>query len=409
MRGRYKLADVCFYIFWSFLQVGKGLGYTARDTEFLILVACGAPFAVGKILLTKWTRNDLIKFILLISVGLLTMIGSGTSTYLLSIFCITLAKDMNIENVLKTNVLIRLPMFVCRTSLAILGYADMQIAYRYESGAEAVVRYALGYGNPNTTQFELLMLTILWFLVYAKKTGLLHYVLAALFNVFIYKYTGSRTPIAVVLVFLIGAYLLTRKWEVFFSKIIDFWSGKSWIVGTLFSIIGCMAYVFIPAFRDFGNFSSRFLTAVLTIENNNLPLFGTDGITTDLGYVYILYSGGVVITTLFFCGIHQLLKLDEYRKKTILRWAFACMAVVNMMEHTGYSVISNSLLLYLVRVIYKRQEKQQEQGSDNNRIGRGWNCDWRNRVFCNRSKRPAQTSPIQNKMRLNRLHSFTKE
>lgn len=358
MSGKYKVAHVCFYVFWLLLQVGKGLGYISSDTEFQILVVCGLPFAVGKILLTKWNRNDLLKFILLGALGLATMISSGTSTYLLSILCITLVKDMDIEQVLKVNFAVRFPLFIIRTSLGLLGLADMQVYYRDETIME--VRYALGYVHPNTAQFELLMLTMLWFILYARKTRLFHYLLATAYNVFIYQYTGSRTSLYAVLAFLLGTYILSRNREVILSKIIDFWAAKSWIIGMLFSMAGCIAYISLPTFRSLGNFSSRFMTAVKILSLGFPPLFGMEGISTDLGYVYILYSGGLILSVLFFLGVQRLLKLKSARKQTIVRLAYACVAIINIMEHTGYSVLSNGLLLYLSRVIYKQRETHRE-------------------------------------------------
>lgn len=358
LRIKCSFSELCFYVFWFCLQLGKGLGYVAEDTEFLKLLLLGAPFAFVKLFLTKWTAKELLTAAALAVLGIGIAISSGVTTFLLTIFCIVAVKDIDIKKALKINLFVRGPLYAVRTTMAILGYTDMQMRYRYEAGVAVAERYAMGYGHPNSTQFELFMLIALIVILYANRIKFLHYICFALSNHYIYGYTDSRTPYVLCVVFLAGAYLARNERERIINRLIDFWSNKSWYIGIIVSAIGCWAYVRIPLFRQFGTFSSRFLTAVNTITENNITLFGMEGISTDLGFVYLLYCAGLVYFILYIIWMHRLLKLGKMRYETLLQWAFVCLSIFNMMEHTAYSVLSNGLLLYLVYVIFPRQNKE---------------------------------------------------
>lgn len=359
MKLKYKLSDLCFYIFWFLLQLGKGLGLVAKDPLFIKLLICGVPFIVGKLLLTKWDRGSLLKCIALNLLGIVITLCSKTTTYWLSLLCITAMKDMDVKRIIKINIFVRGPMFLFRTISAILGFSDADIRYRFENGAISTVRYGLGYGHANTAQFELFMIIVIVFLLYYNRLKIYHYLLALCYNDFIYGYTNSRTPYYLGIVFLVGILIISRKekYSQYIARIMSFWSSKSWLIGLVFSVCGCVAYNYLPVFRKFGTFSSRFATAVATIKYFDLSLFGTQGVTTDLGLVYLLYNSGLFMTVLFFVATHKLLNLKIMGTEVTLQWAFACLSVFNILEHTTYSVISNGLLLFLVYVLYPKMQR----------------------------------------------------
>ena len=78
---------------------------------------------------------------------------------------------------------------------------------------------------------------------------------------------------------------------------------------------------------------------------------------TDLGYVNLLYSGGLILTGLFFCSVNQTLKNKLVSENVILLLAFACFSIFNIMESYTYSVLSNCLLLFLVSVVYPYEQQ----------------------------------------------------
>ena len=50
-----------FYIFWTFLILFKGLGYTSENSDKgIFFIAIALFFALLKIISTKWSKKELI-------------------------------------------------------------------------------------------------------------------------------------------------------------------------------------------------------------------------------------------------------------------------------------------------------------------------------------------------------------
>ena len=92
---------------------------------------------------------------------------------------------------------------------------------------------------------------------------------------------------------------------------------------------------------------------------------GNSNITTDLGYVYILYDGGILLAWLFFWGVNKLLKTRLIQSDIVLCLAFACFSIFNIMEAYTYSVLSNAMLLYLAYIVYPQMYGKALKDSEN--------------------------------------------
>jgi len=351
-----------FYIFLALLNLGKALGYVSRDREFLLLMVLAAPFALIKFFSTKWTKKELIVGIALNLLGVVVTVFSRKTTYLMTIFAITLAKDVNLKLAMKICLWIRGGFFVLRTTLAMLGVIDIQMMLRDVVWTE---RFGLGYGHPNTTQFELLMILLLLCVVYFERLKLWHYVAMAAYSVFIFSYTDARTSILLCLIFVCGMWIASQKWAGFVRKLIAFCSNKIWIFMTLIAAAGTILYVYAPHVIGNGTFAMRFKNAV---EQFSFNLLGAPNITTDLGHLHILYSGGIVITLLFLYSMTVLPGILGKNREIPIHWASICVATFSMMEFTAYSILSNALLLYVSFVLYPDMQKQlDEQTCDDHR------------------------------------------
>lgn len=363
VKRKINLSELCFLIFWFFLQVGKGMGYTSRHEEYTILLICAAPFVCLRLLLIKWDTKSLLKCVSLIALGAATALVSKTTTYLLSIICIVAAKGLDIKKPLKITLLVRGLLYIIRTSLAIAGYLDMEEMYRFSQGSITTVRYALGYGHANTAQYELFMLIMVFYYLYQERLRIYHFLLALVYNQYIFSYTDSKTSFYLCPVFIFAVFICLRRNGDLIRRAATSVATKSWIIGGVFTVLGCLAFVYIPEFRSLGTFASRFLTATTIIRENALPLFGQAEIVTDLGYINLLYSGGAVLTVLFFAGINRILKIPEVTSNIVLVFVFACFSVFNIMESYTYSVLSNCFLLFLSQVVYSRRKLPQRNYS----------------------------------------------
>ena len=356
--------NVCFSIFWGFLQFGKGMGYVASTPAFLTLLCCGIPFALGKILLTRWKQREMITLLVLNAIGIAAMISSGETTFWLTFFCISAAKDVDFKKLLKINLVVRGTMFVARTTMAIVGLLDMQVRYRFQSGMIIETRYGMGYDHPNTAQIELLGLILVLFFIYGKRLKWPHYLLVLAYNHFIFTYTDSRTAYILAIVYVIGVAIINCTKIGIVQFAFRIWSDSSWALCILLSIVGCILYETDPGFRTLGTFSSRFLSATEMISTEPLTLFGGK-VNTDLGYIQIIYSGGLVVAAVYAVGIARMTAKLRKRNEKVLLWALSCFAVFTILEHSVFSVLTNGLLMYLRDAFYPQSNAQEPQDNTN--------------------------------------------
>lgn len=347
-----KLNNLCVYIFWSVLMIGKGLGLTSEHQEFRYISLLAFPFAAIKIFRTCWARKDLVRSIFLGLMGIAVWIFSAQTDVLIAAVVIIACKDIDIYKMFKLAFGIRATLFFTRTTLAVLGYLDMGYAPRYTSSEVYDVRYTLGYGQPNTTHYELFIITVLALLLWHNRMRLPHYLCLLGYNFYIFRYTDSRTGIVLIIVTLVLVYLTDRKPGILLEKFIGRIGKYAYIAGAFFSLMGCILYRKWPAFRMLGTFSSRFQTGLWVISSKSFSLFGMRDINTDLGMVEILYGRGIIVFITFLVAMTALMKSFSRRKMYTEEIIGIIYAVYNMMESCTTSILMNMMLLFIVWICY---------------------------------------------------------
>lgn len=346
-------------------MAGKGLGYTAADAAYQYMCWVAIVFAFLKLINTDYTRNEIWICIFLNVLGILIWLFSGSTTALLTTVAITSMKNINYTIVLKIGFWIRGPMFFIRTAMALMGIIDIQKQYFFESSGNIRVRYGLGYGQPNAAHFCLFVAIVLCVLVYNYRMKLWHYVALLFYNYFIFYYTNSRTGFLMTTIFLILCWLISTNGIL--SRIL--WKGiramsdKAFIITTVVSFTASVLFWKIDFLRSFGTFSSRFRTAIDVINNNNLNLFGTRGISTDLGMINFLYGDGCIFLLLFLAGYYFLLKRYSTRDNVLFMIACCCYAVYCLSEAYADSVLMNMTLLAFGYLLYPPDPIQERKDS----------------------------------------------
>lgn len=346
-----RLDNLCVYIFWGVLMIGKGLGLTSEYQEFQYITLFAFPFAAIKIFRTPWTREDLFRNIFLGVTGIAVWIFSKKTDVLIAIIVIIACKNISIYKLFKLAFGIRATLFFTRTSLAILGYLDLEYAPRWYAGGYDV-RYALGYMQPNTTHYELFVITVLALLLWHNRMRLPHYLCLFGYNFFIFRYTDSKTGMVLIAVTLVLVYLTDRKPGILFGKPIRYIGKYAYIAGALFSLIGCILYRKWPAFRMLGTFSSRFQTGLWVISNRPFSLFGVRGVNTDLGMIDILYGRGIIVFIVFLVAMTALMKRFSQKNMYTEEIIGIIYAVYTMMESYTTSILMNMMLLFMVWICY---------------------------------------------------------
>ncbi len=354
-----NIAEILFLLSWIILMAGKGMGYSATDIIYRNISWAAIAFALMKVLITQYDRHELIACILLNLLGILVWIFSGGTTVLMTMVIITSMKGVDYKYVFKISLWIRGFMFVVRTSLAIMGILDDQHMSFYLNGGIRI-RYALGFGHPNATHFNLFVVVVLCVLVYHYKLKTYHYLALFLYNIYIFRYTDSRAGFLMTALFIGVSFLASRKYiGKFMWDVVARVANKAFIVTSAASIIVSVLFWKVDILRSWGTFSSRFGTAIYVMENNLVNLFGTRGISTDLGMVYFMYADGILFFMLFMLGYYILLK--KYTKQSDIYFLLACCcyAVYCLSEAYADSILMNVTLLAFGQLLYCSQRDEE--------------------------------------------------
>lgn len=356
MNLKFKIGDMLFYIYWGILMVGKGFGLTSESLLFRQITIAAVLIILLKLINTKYSKRTLILVMVLNCIGILIWIFSGNSGVLLTTITISAMKNINCKDVFKYSFWILFILFVVRTSLGIMGITDIQLLYFYSSVDSYRIRYGLGYMHPNSTHFILFMVYVLCILVYEKKLKIIHYLIMFIYNIYIYKYTDSRTGFYTTS-FLLLMCIISKNKSIknLIYKCFRIFINKIFIITAMLSFIMALMYRYFSVIRSWGTFSSRFLTASNIIFNNNIPLFGSHNITTDLAMVSFLYSDGLVYFLIFIFGYYILLKIYNSKKDYYFMLVCLCYAIYCFSESYSDSIIMNVTLLAFGNLIYRKK------------------------------------------------------
>ena len=340
-----------FYIFWTLLLIGKGLGMTSSNPAMVAITWVATVFAISKLIATKWKKQELVISGILLILGLLVFIKTRDAAVLLTIMSICAAKDIDLRKLFRYSFWLKFGMFFVRTSLALANVIDRQVLVRYDSGNIHTVRYALGYGQPNATHYTLFVIYVLLFLSYKNlKTWM--FILLELYNIFIFSYTNSRAG------FLMASLLVLCVWAI-----------KSKVIYKIFKSFGkslCYSYPFLAVlsfatpyfintlmkYEGLGTFLSRFKTGTAILTTNILTLFGNGNIKTDYGFVFIGFQYGLVVLLVYILANTALMKKFFRQRYYIEFFIVLIYAIYTIVESYSASILMNTSLILLSILLY---------------------------------------------------------
>lgn len=351
-------ANLYYYIFWILLLIGKGVGMSSQEPLMIYITWIAIPFCILKLFFTKWTKQEFYVCFSLLILGLFIFIKTHIAAVLLTIISICAAKNIDLRKLLKCSFCVKAFLFFITTSLAIANLVDRQVLIRYDSGDIHTVRYALGYGQPNTTHYTLFIIFVLLFLSYKNIRNWM-FIICQLYNCLIFTYTDSRT-----------GFLLTSL------LIVGVWAIKNKLLYKVFKLIGkylCYIYIILatlslasPLFLNFllekfnsvslGTALARFQTGTSVILDNNITIFGIGNVRTDFGFIFIGYQYGVIILMLFVIANTYLLKLFYKRRMFIEFFILLIYAIYTTMEPYSASILMNVSLIFISLLLYSNNK-----------------------------------------------------
>lgn len=341
----------CFFVFWCMLMLGKGFGLDATDHIFRLMTWVGIAFAAAKLILTKWDRRSLICCVVINVLGILIFLKTRTASVLLTCLAITAMKDIDLGRVFRVSFWIRALTFAVRVGLAILGIMDKGMQYRWENGV-MTVRYGLGYGHANATQYTLFIILALAILIYRNRLRWHHFLGMFCANLVLFFYTDSRTGFLMITLLLGLAFLMTTPRASRWYKWLRIAAINAFWVGAVFSIVTALLSLRVGWLNEMGTLSARFLTSRNIMLAHSVPLLGIEGITTDFGYINILYADGIIFWGLFIAGYTALAYKLDARTMIFEYVVLLCYGVYVLSEAYNDSVLMNVSLLLLPLLIY---------------------------------------------------------
>lgn len=334
----------CFYVFWAILMIGKGLGYTSRDDVFVKLVLVSGVFAAFSLACHNWNKKTLIEFFICILLGLIIWGTTNDKDVILTFLVIFCVIDINLDKVFKITLIIRGGFVFSKFVLGIAGVVDKQMSFAYDS-VVVRIRYAFGYGHPNSAHYELFITCVAIMMLYKEKLKWFHYVALLFWDVFFFTYTDSRTGLIMTAFLIVGSYILPHKNKML-SYILANWIKCYYIAIVFVSLLVCYLAAYHGYFLGYGTLSSRFTTAASAISSG-LSVFGAAGIHTDFGFINILCGRGVVFLAVYIV-LHVLLA-ERLQKGGNIQELFILLAysIYTLSEALSSSVLMNVSLLYI--------------------------------------------------------------
>ena len=341
-----------FLLFWSVLMIGKGLGLNSNNEQFVRLVLADGVFAIICLTQSKWSKNNLLYFLLLVCLGGAIWLSSGNKDALLTFVVIFCALRLDIDKILKVTLAIRGGFFFAKTFLGIIGVLDKGVFYSYYEGVVRT-RYVFGYVQPNAAHYEFFIVSVLVILCFKNKLKWFHYLAFALYNILLFIYTDSRTGFIMSMLLLGGSYFITKSNRKTIQLMAS-WTKRYYVLIITISFIICYLAATRNLFMGYGTLSSRLTTAIRVISSYKISLFGVQGIKTDFGFIYMLYANGVVFFALYIILNVKLAKI--FRKKQCSHELFILLAygLYTLLESYSSSILINMSLLFMSWVFEKQ-------------------------------------------------------
>lgn len=353
-----NLGNLLFYVFWTLIIAGKAWGLTSLNKIYIYITYVAVIFAILKLCFTKWTKKELLIVILLNSLGILIYISTKDAAALLLTISISSLKCIDIEKLIGYSLFVKATLFFTKISLALAGIIDKQAVIRYDFGDNHVVRYSLGYGQPNAAHNMLFIIYTLIVLKYKNKLKSYHFIIMAGINYWLYTYTNSRTGLFVSFLLIFITWMLSQRWNNNINKILLWISTKCYYIGAAISIFTCFLFSKFSFLSSFGTLTSRIITSIKVIKTKPLTLFGCSNIITDLGYINMLYEKGIIFFVIFLVALSYLLKYLKKKNDIYGIAVFVSISIYMFSEAYFESIVVNTALIYLGYILFSHNQNK---------------------------------------------------
>ncbi len=367
--NRAQIGEGIYLLYFAVMIAVKAFGFYEGQMIFnLSLLFVFGLFAI-KMLMTKHTIKEYAVVAFFMLLAGIVYVKTGEKGLILY-FCMMLGmKQVSVLKVVKTGAIVSAIITLFKIFTGVFGLAE-EIYYPQErAGIGLMFRHGLGFAHPNSLHMTVLsvMMLVMYYVSKSlmRKTNtiklIIFSVLAFLFNLYIFQYSGSRTGL------LAGtAYLIINLWFCLREKpgILEKIACYISFPGTCFIAIVMPFILPESVFRkiDTTIFTTRFSIAKYFWSNNSPALFGirlnnpdewmsTYGL--DMSQLYLFLQLGIVTFVVMACltmwFIHYSLKNSHMAELAVLMG----MLVMGIWEPHLYNLsFKNFVFVFMGAAIY---------------------------------------------------------
>ena len=331
----------------------KGIGLNSSSVIYKIIMVVGLIGILIGISTRKYSRKESFISAVMLSSGIMTLLITKQYTFLITCIAAIGIKKTDVDRLMK-NV-----CFGLIVSLALLNIIDRDKVEIWRNTGY-VSRYGMGYGHPNILHLTLfIVLTLNYYLNVEKKNDLKKFwIIALALNIFVYRYSASRTGFIVISIFelliLVQKIGIARK-------------GLTKLPIAVFCTLMFFTYL-TPALKNLGVvdittlFNGRASYTYLYLTRYGYSLFGFNnslsetGLLLDNGYLRLLIETGVVgLLIWIYLNVNLMRKIIEnsdYKMAIIV----TCFYIYIFTESFSSNIFMNYILFWGADEIFNKSK-----------------------------------------------------
>lgn len=289
----------------NFFSIDKGVWLGLCEN------VCWSLLLFRSVFLEKYSKKEVLIIAFLLSLSGISMIMSGGSHLLLnSILFLISSKNVNFSKIVKVALLSNILGVGITLIMALTGLIEANAVSRVYDGTRVVMRFSLGFSQPNYLGSHLFVICLCIAFIWFKKMSIRTSIILVILDIFIYLTCYSRTNCVLVISILIISAIANKTDRIRLNghSIIE----KILIIlpiAILASIVICTIFYNDNWLGTLNKLmSNRLLYSHEYFNNYGFSLLGqpvdfseitTRAYTIDCAYIYLAIRFGVVLAFLF--------------------------------------------------------------------------------------------------------------
>lgn len=349
-------------IYFAFVMLNvfcKGIGLNSSSEIYKIIMVVGLIGVLIGISTRTYSQKEFLISTVMIFSGIMTLLITKQYTFLITCISVIGIKKTDVNRLMKNVCSIRTICFGLIFCLALLNVIDRDYVEIWRNTGY-VSRYGMGYGHPNILHLTLfIVLTLNFYLNIEKKKDLKKFwIIAFVLNIFVYRYSASRTGFFVISIF---------ELLILVSKIGIARKNLTKLPTVVFCILMGFTYL-TPVLKNLSMldittlFNGRVSYTYLYLTKYGFSLFGFNnslsktGLVLDNGYLRLLIENGIVGLVIWSYLnanlMRKVIKTNDYKMAIVM----TCFYIYIFNESFSSNIFMNYILFWGADEIFNKNK-----------------------------------------------------